>query len=223
MDQDLPGRCTATLRPGCIARDVTDARCSVLFQDSGIYHTLTADARQGITWVTYKQEYLRGSASIPLSLCLARAFSPSVPWWWSVCTLVAIGEKEREREIAIAREKLYALDSQVSGLSRRVRIASPRYASLEPRCHRGSIYRVRQSTKADLSSSLGLPTYLPTYPPIWSAAPRQRAGSPLLSSALFPRERVTRDARSITAEIASRYALRCYGVCSQSHLLPPIF
>lgn len=66
----------------------------------------------------------------------------------------------------MAREKLYALDSQVSGLSRRVRIASPRYASLEPRCHRGSIYRVRQSTKADLSSSLGLPTYLPTYPPI---------------------------------------------------------
>lgn len=73
-----------------------------------------------------------------------------------------------------------------------------------------------------------LPTYLPIHLAIRSAPrraapasrrPRRSAPrSPLLSSALFPREQVMRDARSITAEMVSRYALRCNGVSWLFHL-----
>jgi len=144
------------------SRMYLDARAlRVLFQDSGVRCGIPA-CWQGIRWLTYKQEYLRGCPpSLPLSWTRTRTRAGRC-----IC---AIRETERER----AREKLYALDSQVSGLSRRVpsrrvaaaiaaaavslRVTRARCACVTCVCHRGSIYRIRQSTKADLSSSLGLP------------------------------------------------------------------
>lgn len=99
------------------------------------------------------------------------------------------------------------------------RAASRRLASLRvtrARCHRGSIYRVRQSAKADLSSSLGLPIYLPTYLSIYPSAALtgrrayQRADHPLCLPLYFP----AREARArathapIETVTVSRYTLR---------------
>lgn len=125
-------------------------------------HTLVCDrARQSITWVTYKQEYLRGSLSLfSLVYICVRA---RVCW----CALM--------QRRCTTREKLYALDSQVSGLSRRVpsrRVASPRVASLRLATRHSS----PMSPRLDLSRPSiceGWPlvesrvTYLPTHLPIY--------------------------------------------------------
>jgi len=67
---------------------------------------------------------------------------------------------------------------------RSLRVTRARCACVTCVCHRGSIYRIRQSTKADLSSSLGLPA------PSQCRQCAPRAGCPLcLALYLLARER----------------------------------
>lgn len=166
IDQDLPAlRSNAPTRI-YRARHHRCTRCSVLFQDSSTrYHTLVSDARQGITWVTYKQEYLRGFLSfspfLPPSL-LPPSFSLSASRWWFVCTLVqqAGGEGERSHE----RETLcIGFAGQWVVASRPHRLASLRVtrASVSPRLDlsRPSIYEGWPLIESRV-------TYLPTYLPI---------------------------------------------------------
>lgn len=71
-----------------------------------------------------------------------------------------------------------------------------------------------------------LPTYLPIHLSVHRAAPACRRApqlTPFVFRFISSRASYARDARSITAEIASRYSLRCNGAFSLSHLLSPRF
>lgn len=111
-------------------------------------------------YMTYKQEYLRGSLSLLASLYMCTGIYIYI----YVLTRIDAATVHDEREtLCIGFAGQWVVASRPIAPRR---FASPRFASLRvtrARCHRGSIYRVRQSAKADLSSSLGLPIYLPTY------------------------------------------------------------
>jgi len=166
-------RSNAPTRIYC-ARRHRCTRCSVLFQDSSArYHTLVSDVRQGITWVTYKQEYLLGSPPLSLSLSLSLSFSAHDNMSVYMCTLCSNGGKRgrkrgrvRERERERERETLcigFAGQWVVASCSHR--FVSPRLAT---RHSSPGVTAARFIASVNLRrlTSHRVSGYLPTYLPI---------------------------------------------------------
>jgi len=139
------------------------------------------------------------------------------------CTLMRQWEKETERDRTRERNSMHWIRRSVGC---RVASASPRLATRHSSpdvtaARFIASVNLRRLTSRQVSGYL--PTYLPIYPPIYlsiylSVTSHQHAGarrntlcSPLLSSALFPRERVTRDSDQ-DGQISGHYALLHNGV-----------
>jgi len=136
-----------------LPRSISEFQCSMP-------HTPVRDrARQSITWVTYKQEYLRGSLSLLASLYMC------------TCTYVLVridaATVHDEREtlcIGFAGQWVVASRPIAPRRLASRRLASPRYASLEPDV---TAARFIASVNLRRLTSRRVSGYLSTYPPTY--------------------------------------------------------